>query len=155
MKKPETKKEAKKSPPPEKKPGEGSLVRVPLISSLWDDEGRRVLLILLVFSFLCILAAILANLFYRPSYKMGEFGGFSNMQENYQRIIIPVGFILALTSLLLFSISGSYGHYTEVTFGKKSVGARAFFRKLSFYSAMLSALFLLSGGIVDSIITKF
>ena len=156
MKKPETAKEAKKPEPrSEKKSEEGSLVTVPLFSSLWVDEGRRALFVLLIFSLLCILVAILANLFYRPIYKLGEFGGFSNMQSNYERVVIPVGFMLALVSLLLFSLGESYGHFTEVTLWRKTLGAKDFFRKLSFYSAILSALFLLSGGIVNSIITRF
>ncbi|MFH0818319.1 MAG: hypothetical protein V1909_06840 [Candidatus Micrarchaeota archaeon] len=139
----------------EKEPNKAPVVKVPLLRSIWEDEGRRVLFILLLFSFICMIAAVFVNLFYKPTYKLGQFGGFDAMKSNYERTIIPVGFLLALVSLLFFSLSGTYGHYTEVTFRKKSILAKSFFRKMSFYTAMLGAIFLLSGGIVNSIAERF
>ncbi|MFH1470222.1 MAG: hypothetical protein ABIF01_00580 [Candidatus Micrarchaeota archaeon] len=130
-------------------------VALPLFTSLWVDEGRRALSMLLAFTLICIIAAIVVNLSYKPFHKLGEFSGFSSMQDNYERLFIPIGFLLALVSLLLFSLSGSYGHYTEITLGKKTIPARKFFRSISFYSAILGAALLLSGGIVNAITSRF
>ncbi len=132
----------------------GPPVKVPLLQSLWEDEGRRALAILVVFTAVCIMAALVMNLLYKPQAR-GAFAGLNDLGGNYERTLIPTGFLLALLSLLFFSIGGTYGHYTEVTFGGKSLLARQFFKKLSFYSIMLGAVLLLSGGVANSIASRF
>ena len=129
---------------------EAPSLKVPLLGSLWEDDGRRVLLILLAVMSIGIILVLLLNLIYLPSRGKELFSGLEQMRTSSNRIIIPTGFLMAVMSLLFFSLSGTYGRYTEVTLGKKKTHARSLFRKLSFYFALIGAAFLLSGGIADS-----
>ena len=124
-------------------------VKVSLFKSLWEDEGRRVLFMLLVVVLICILVAIFVNLVYPLKNSSKAFSALESMNDNYDRLLVPVGYLLALMSLLFFSLSVSYGEYTDVVVGGRTLHAKSFFKKLSFYSVILGAVLLLSWGVTN------
>jgi len=133
----------------EKKDSEKPSVKVSLFKSLWEDEGRRVLSMLSAVVLICILVAIFVNLVYPLKNSSKPFSGLEAMNENYDRLLVPIGYLLALMSLLFFSLSVSYGAYTDVVVGGRTLHAKSFFKKLSFYSVILGAVFLLSWGVTN------
>ncbi|MFH1448329.1 MAG: hypothetical protein ABIG39_05690 [Candidatus Micrarchaeota archaeon] len=132
--------------------GHSTIASVSFLESVWEDEGRRVVFLLFAISCLGILLVLILNLYHRPVHDPSLFSNLQSMQENVNKIFLPIGFLMAMQSLLIFSLAGTYGKYTEVRFLNKSIHARTFFRKLSFYIILIGTAFLLSSGVADSII---
>lgn len=129
-----------------------SMLSVPLFQSLWEEPGRRALLLLSVFLFLCIVVSLLLNLYHRPVQVAGSFSNLGETRNHFERVFLPVGFLMTILSFIFFSLSGTYGEYTEARVGNKRLHPRTFFRKLSFYFVLLGAAFLLSTGVTESMV---
>ncbi len=129
---------------------EQTVLRVKLLSSILEDEGRRVLFFLSLMLSLGIIIVLFLNLQYRPLHT-GSFYEIDQAKESSKRLFVPIGFLMSILSLSIFSISNTYGKYTEATVGSRTIHPHSFFKNLSFYMILIGAAFLLSTAITDTI----
>jgi hypothetical protein len=122
------------------------VVTASFFASAFEDKTRKFPAAVALALLCSLVALLLLNVIFPPKFVMGEKIDLGLISQNYYgRVIIPVGLILIVVSFMLYLVSKTYGEYTDVHVGPKSVKAKRFYRNMSFYFALLGGSFLLGG----------